>query len=143
MPMGPAPFGIVPFTAVKLAGYSVAGALFSKQYRNRMRPGREIPQTSAVVFGGARTLLGLAAGASYAGAWYLTGVEPTLVTWLSFLFPVRLLEWGAAIWWFYDRQQPERRLWITQTLVGTAWSYCLDVIALLAVWVTPGAVWVC
>ena len=143
MPMGPAPFGIVPFTAVKLAGYSAAGAFFSKQHRNRMDPGHEIPQVSAVVFGGAPTFLGLAAGAAYAGAWYLSGLEPTTITWLVFLFPVRLLEWGLTLWWFYDRRMAHRRLWMTQTVVGAAWSYCLDVPALLAVWVTPGAMWVC
>lgn len=147
MPMGPGPFGIVPFAGVKFLGYSAAGLVLERAYPSpaaepELLVLRERPR-GPFLFGAVRTLLGIVAGASYAGAWYLAGAQPTLPAWLLLLLPVRLLEWSVVIWWFFDRRMKHPARLAKHSFYGALWSYALDVPALLAVWVTPGAIWVC
>ena len=144
--MGPGPFGIVPFAGVKFLGYCAAGLVLDRVYTTSApTPAPMVRERSRrpIAFGVARTLLGIAAGAAYAGAWYLAGAEPTLAGWWLGLLPVRLLEWSILIWWFFDRHLEQPLRLAKHSFIGALWSFALDVPALLAVWVTPGAMWVC
>lgn len=63
--------------------------------------------------------------------------------------PVRLLEWLAVIWFFYERRSPaesDSARWsraFKWSALGILWSGLLDIPALLAVFALPGGVWVC
>jgi hypothetical protein len=148
MAVAPTPFGVVPFAATKLVGYSLAGAALGRVYQPLgLRP--RVP--GAWAFGAARTLLGMVVGALYAATWLAAsqfveppqGIGTTMLAWMALLLPVRLAEWGVAIWWFYDRGLVKKAAWVKHSIVGTAWSYGLDVPAILAVWAVPGGLWVC
>ena len=145
MAMGYLPFGIVPFAAVKFLGYSAAGLLIQHAHRPASELAESSPPHSAPrspwLFGAVRTLIGIAAGLAYASAWEAVGANPGLPLWWLFLLPVRLIEWAVVIWWFFGRHPMKR--FVLCVLAGALWSYILDLPALAAVWVTPGAAWVC
>ena len=132
MAAGALPLGVAIFSAVKLAGYSLAGRTL-----NRVN---NVSHPKPLVFGAARTLLGLVAGISYAIVVQKLGIERTGAWYYIDLFPVRQLEWTLMLFLFY-RHSPRRR-WVDSTW-GTLWSYALDVPAVVLAWIIPGGFWIC
>jgi len=132
MPAGPLPLGIAAFAAVKLAGYTLAGRTLNRA--------NHVTQPRPLVFGAARTVLGVIAGVSYATILGKFGVNRSEVWYYLNLFPVRQVEWFLMLLLFYPRS--ERRRYVDSTL-GTLWSYLLDVPAVALAWVIPGGFWIC
>jgi hypothetical protein len=127
--------GYLGFCAVKFAGYSLAAHFISRSYE---RAGHN---TFAV--GGARTLIGMVAGAAYFGVWQaIPGAEAGGVGYMGGLIPVRLAEWWLLLWLFYDRELQQRAKAWRIVAWATLWSYVLDVPALIGFFVT-GGVWIC
>lgn len=128
--------GYLAFGAVKLAGYSLAAWRLNRSY----------PETSANIaaVGLTRTVVGMAFG-SVLGLLTLPLVlvsEWSFIIYYLGLIPVRLLEWWIIILLFYDRRaQTKSKGWLYAGL-GTAWSYALDIPALIGFFVT-GGLWIC
>jgi hypothetical protein len=145
MPGGPTPFGFAYFAGVKFAGYTCAAWALNRTYRSN--------ENSIWKVGGARTALGLAAGAAYGGLFFLmvnrlhllNDSDYTGVLYLGGLIPIRLLEWSLLIWYFYQRGSPNRvlLLLLRNSTLGIIWSFVLDAIGIYAVFVTPGGAWIC
>lgn len=132
---GPTPIGLAAFTAVKFAGYTAAGSWFRRRYRNeRVRPW---------LFGLVRTLVGIAAGV---GCLYLgekVGIVRAEFLFWACLVPVRMAEWSLVLWWFFERPDVRRGRLFAYASLGTAWSYALDVPAVIFMYYIPGGFWVC
>jgi len=72
-------------------------------------------------------------------------ITHSMFLWYALLVPIRLLEWVGTIWVFYERKAA-RTDWqrISKcSLVGSAWSYVLDIPAALSLIVVPGGMWIC
>src|SRR5262245_16587631 len=132
MPGGPTISGLVVFTAVKIAGYSFAGHRLNKLCRTA-RP-------NPAVFGVARTVLGLAAGITFGLGLGLAASE--LAFYLA-LAPVRMCEWLLVLWLFYRRSGLASGRWLMLALLGSLWSYFLDLPAIFAMVTLPGGMWIC
>ncbi len=132
MAAGALPLGIAVFTAVKLAGYSLAGRTLNR-VNNVARP-------RPISFGIARTLLGIVAGISFATITQRFGIDRSGIWYYVDLFPVRQIEWTLMLLLFYPRST--RRRYVDSTL-GTIWSYLLDVPAVALAWIIPGGCWIC
>jgi hypothetical protein len=128
--------GYLAFGAVKLAGYSLAAWRLNRSY----------PETGANfgVVGLTRTVIGMVFGSVLgllALPLVLAGGLGVVVYYLG-LIPVRLLEWWIIILLFYDRRaQTKPKDW-RYAGFGTAWSYALDIPALIGFFVT-GGLWIC
>jgi len=127
--------GLVYFAGVKLAGYSVAGRYLRDKYA--------VERPAPLTFGIARTLLGLAAGCA-AGALLLRNNirQPELLFVLAIL-PVRIGEWLLAIWFFFVRGRKADLNLAKFALLGTGWSFLLDIPAIISMFVLPGGAWIC
>ena len=136
MPFATAPVGLTYFAAVKLAGYSAAGAYL----RNRL----SAVKPHMLTFGAVRTAVGLAVGVAIVSLLSRFGVDPSMTLFFVFLLPVRFAEWIATIWVFFGRagRLPAASL-VKYSSVGIAWSYVLDVPAIVAVFTLPGGAWIC
>lgn len=140
MPGGPTELGFVYFSAVKLAGYTAAAWYFKRDYAK--------PDSSIWKIGVARTALGIAAGASYGGAWWLLakwhpGAENWDAWFLPLLVPIRIGEWSLILWFFFERASAQKSRLRRNVLLGTVWSYVLDAIGIFAAFVIPGGAWIC
>jgi hypothetical protein len=135
MPLGAEPLGLAYFAAIKFAGYSAAAVLL-----NRKAPR---PSHSAWLVGGARTAIGLATGfvAILLAGWLNTG--PSRFAFYPLLAPIRILEWLFLLALFYRGQAWSRRRGFGYSLLGTLWSYVLDVPAVLSMFVLPHGAWIC
>jgi hypothetical protein len=132
---GPTYIGIAAFAAVKLAGYTAAGAWLRRKYA--------APRPSPLVFGVARTLLGLGVVISFATSMESIGLLRSEIAYYLVLLPVRFGEWLAVLWFFYRRAQPVRgRRW-KHAALGTLGSYLLDLPAIFAAFTVPGGMWIC
>ena len=133
MPGGIGPAGFVAFAAVKYAGYSVAAWLLNRTYQRDPH--------NPLLIGLARTGIGLAAGAAY-GAGVLFVRLPELLFFAA-LIPIRVLEWGLLLRWFYEpRFLATARSW-RWTAPGIGWSFALDLIGIGLALVVPGGIWIC
>ncbi len=135
MPAGPSIIGAATFVGVKLLGYSVAGYVLKRRYAQR--------ETRALAFGVARTLLGIIAGVVYGVVivyFQITSSEWQFYVWLA---PVRLAEWLLIIWLFFERDELNKKRLTLNSVLGSAWSYVLDVPAALSAFVVPGGMWIC
>jgi hypothetical protein len=134
--MGGSPLGLAYFAAVKMAGYTAAGY----QFRRMLRASRP----NAFAFGAIRTGLGLAVGVSFASLALWLGLQKSEAAYYLALFPVRLAEWLLVLWWFFARASRLRgSRWTGYALLGGAWSYLLDVPAIVAMFAIPGGAWIC
>jgi hypothetical protein len=130
--------GFSAFVAVKFAGYCLAAWFLNRTYGSTCR--------SPWAVGAARTGIGLVAGMAYGLAW--THLAPSQINPLLFFFlallPIRLLEWGLLLRWFYEPNFLRGgRAWKAVAL-GTLWSYALDAVGVVAALVVPGGRgWVC
>jgi len=59
------------------------------------------------------------------------------------LAPIRLAEWLLIIWLFYGRKNPDLRRLVVYAVLGSLWSYVLDLPAILAVFILPAGAWIC
>lgn len=127
--------GYITFTAVKLVGYSIAGLFLNNRYANS--------NSNFGLVGLVRTVIGIVFGG-------LLGLTSSVLSdggvgfyvYFFGLIPVRLLEWWIIIWLFYDRPlQTKPKNWFYAGL-GTAWSFILDIPALVGFIATAG-VWIC
>jgi len=133
--MGPW-LGFAAFAGVKYLGYSAAAWRLNTVYSNSRR--------SAWLVGAARTGIGLVIGIAYGTLWMFRApaVNPVAIFFLL-LLPIRMIEWGVLLRWFYEPGfLLARRAWMAAGL-GTVWSYLLDAVAVAAALVTPGGRWLC
>ena len=95
MPAGPMPLGFVYFAGIKWLGYTAVG------YRLRKR----FPASTVhpVVFGTARTVLGIVVGTVFALALDWAGVPNSEVAFYFALVPIRFGEWSLTLWFFFAR----------------------------------------
>lgn len=134
MPGGGTLLGLGYFAGIKLAGYSLAGVYLNRQYQtSKPRP---------LLFGAARTAIGIGVGVAYVGAANLFELHRGEVIWLLLLVPVRLGEWLLAIWLFFDRARASP-LRMRLAAKGVIWSFVLDLPALFAAFSLPGGMWIC
>ena len=133
--------GLFYFGAVKFAGYSLAARFLRSRYAGN--------NSNSFLVGGARTAIGFAAGlgaVAIASAMHIGVPSPA---WYVLLLPIRLLEWLAVIWFFYERpvwEPSAGRRWARMlgwSTLGIAWSALLDIPAVTAVFVLPGGAWIC
>ena len=129
MPMGPAPLGLLYFAGVKLAGYSVAGYQLNRFIVS--------PHPRPIVFGLARTALGLVAGVSFGFLVLKFGLGKSEPLFYVALLPVRVAEWLLILWYFYFGAGFSRRRLLRFTAARTVWSYRLDLPAIFAVFTLP------
>lgn len=134
MPFGPNVLGVAYFAGIKLAGYSAAGA-----YVNRHEA---VAQPRPIVFGVARTALGLTVGVAYALSVSRLDITNGEFAFYIGLVPLRILEWLGILWLFY-RAVPDRTRWPRYVAAGIGWSFFLDLPAIFAAFALPGGVWIC
>jgi hypothetical protein len=111
---------------VKFAGYSLAANLISQAY--------ERSDLSARLVGGVRTLVGVAGAALYVGlllSLFHRGLPGGFGTFLPGLVLIRFAEWWLLIWLFYDRGLKTTALDAKVAVLGTIWSFALDVVLLV------------
>jgi len=132
---GPLPIGIGAFVGVKFAGYSLAAYALKRQYQES--------RGSVLGIGAARTAVGIVAGVAYAFLLgrFLADFAPPLF--YVGLIPVRLAEWAFIIWAFFERPNVQRKRLIKYSALGSAWSFLLDIPAIVAVFTIPGGFWIC
>jgi hypothetical protein len=135
--------GYLIFVGVKLVGYSIAGYALNRAYANLKR--------HFLVVGLVRTLIGLAIGSVFGWMtftlenfvqprserepkiWGLEDDELGMTFYFVALALIRLFEWRAVIWLFYDRQSKQpKKDWLLASC-GVAWSFALDVPAIIGV----------
>ena len=133
MPFGPEPMGLAYFAAVKLAGYSAAGYRINSLCKTA--------KPHPALFGLVRTGLGLAGGVGFGTLALRLGLGGPGPLFYLVLAPVRLGEWLLILWLFYRTMNETR--WLGCALAGSAWSYVLDLPAMLALFVLPGGAWIC
>ena len=128
--------GYLVFGAVKLAGYSLAGWYLNRSYSGAT--------ASFAVIGITRTVIGMLFGAGLAllaFPFVMFGGLGILI-YLVGLTPVRLIEWWIIVLLFYDRSvMTKQKDWLNVGL-GTAWSFALDIPALIG-FVATGGFWIC
>ena len=129
--------GYLVFGAIKFAGYSLAARFISRHYDRLDR--------NPFLVGGARTLIGVIAGAVYVGALALLP-QPWVtrggLLFLLGLLPMRIVEWWLLLWLFYDRRFERPALGWRVVALATGWSFALDVPAIAGMFVT-GGFWIC
>lgn len=128
--------GYLAFSAVKLAGYSLAGWYLNRRYSNAT--------AHFALVGITRTVVGMIFGAALgllAFPLVLYGGLGILV-YVAGLVPIRLLEWWIVIRLFYDRSMLTKQKDWRYAGLGTAWSFALDIPALIG-FVATGGFWIC
>jgi hypothetical protein len=135
MPIGPAPFGLVYFAAVKFAGYTAAATFLKGRF----------PESTASpwLVGGVRTVIGLVAGFGTVFASVHLGILKSEASFYALLVPIRMCEWLMLLGLFYRRPVWEWRRSLKFAAFGTFWSYLLDMPAIWAVFTIPGGAWIC
>ena len=135
MPFGPEPLGLAYFAGVKFAGYSAAAYYLKAKF----------PESSASpwLVGAVRTAIGLAAGFGAVYAAGHLGIGKSELGWYALLVPIRICEWLILLALFFRRPTWNWPHAFRLALLGTVWSYVLDLPAALAVFVIPGGAWIC
>jgi hypothetical protein len=138
MPAGPSIIGGATFLAIKFLGYRYAGVKLNAAYA-------EIPPVPPNLFGAIRAGLGLIVGVGFAVTAMQWNVSHAEILWFVLLLPVRLLEWSLVIWIFYERKlgRVNHARFTRCVMVGSLWSFILDLPATLSMIVVPGGMWIC
>ena len=128
MPFHHVLIGYLTFCLIKFVGYALAGGYLSSAYARTDLSGWKV--------GAVRTLIGMATGAVY--VWVLfqplsevrapTPMDDFYYLWLA---PIRIAEWWLILWFFYDRRLEYKKRGWWYVIVGTLWSYLLDVPAVV------------
>jgi len=135
MPGGPSPIGLACFAGIKLVGYGLAGYQLNRLCRTT--------KPHPAVFGLTRTGLGVAAGVAFASIALWSNLTQSEAAFYVGLAPVRMAEWLLILWFYYVRSGLSRDRWIKYSVLGSVWSYVLDIPAVLSIFVVPGGVWIC
>jgi hypothetical protein len=138
MPFGPSLLGFTYFVGIKAGGYCAAAGVLNRLYADTPGPA----QQPALAVGLTRTAIGITAGVTYGALWIAANIHSASL-YLAGLLPIRLAEWLALIWIFYDRPLVLRTQDAKAIAGGTVWSYVLDAIGIGAAFVLPGGMWVC
>lgn len=129
--------GVLAFTAIKFAGYSLAAFYLNKSYPNANG-------SNFLVVGFTRTIIGIVFGvvlATVSFPFVFAGGLGFLI-YLFGLIPVRLLEWFILLGFFYeDAVTDKQKMWKHLSLL-TAWSFVLDIPALAGLSLL-GNFWIC
>lgn len=135
MPAGSETLGLAYFASVKWVGYCGAAVYLNRHFADR--------KANVLLAGAARTAIGLLAGIAVVAA--LSTFHVGRSNWLFFVFlvPLRVCEWLLLLWLFYRRPTWSSRSMMRFAAYGTIWSFCLDIPAILAVFVLPGGLWIC
>lgn len=153
MPDGLTTWGFAYFVSVKLAGYTVAGCMLNSLYRRSRGPivfgvdsvaGKPVAYASPLLFGVARTVLGILGGFVVCvlgtvifGNDHLSYDILAPIHYPEILVPIRYVEWLLVVWWFYGRASSGIWRLTGYALLGGIWSCLLDIPAVLpAVWRT-------
>lgn len=128
--------GYLVFGAVKLAGYSLAGWRLNRSYSDAT--------ANFAVVGITRTVIGMLFGAGLAllAFPFIMYSGLGILIYLACLIPVRLLEWWIIVLLFYDRSRITKQKDWQAVGLGTAWSFALDIPALIG-FVATGGFWIC
>lgn len=135
MAAGPSAIGLAAFAAIKLAGYTAAGA-----YVNR-RAAKHAPKP--IVFGAVRTIVGLVAGIGAVFVLESLSIPRGEVVFFAALLPIRMAEWLLVFWMFHRETELWRKHRALAAFLATLWSFVLDVPAIAAAFVVPGGMWIC
>ena len=135
MPAGPAPLGLVYFAAVKFVGYTAAGSFIKREFAES--------SVSPWLVGGVRTVIGLGAGFGAVFAASQLGILRSEVGFYALLAPIRICEWLLLLGLFFRRPEWKWPQSLRLALLGTVWSYLLDIPAVAAVFAIPGGAWIC
>jgi hypothetical protein len=124
--------GYLGFAVYKWLGYSLAGKYLNRVYASS--------KYSLWHVGLVRVIIGMVIGGLYTGIWayldsigyfkglpYSGGRLSSALPFLVILVPVRLGEWALTLWIFYDREFRQIGKGCLLTLLGTAWSFVLDI----------------
>ncbi len=117
--------GILAFTGIKFAGYSLAALYLNKSYPNS--------NPNFLVVGLIRTIIGIAFGvvlATISFPFVFVSGLGFLIYFLG-LIPIRLLEWLIVIRFFYDKGLEDKQKMWKNLILGAVWSFLLDIPALL------------
>lgn len=128
--------GALAFSAIKFAGYSLAAFYLNKSYANA--------DNNPWVVGLARTLIGIVFGVVLAAVSFpfvFAGGLGFLIYFFG-LIPVRLLEWFVVIGFFYEDAATDKQRTRKNLVLGTIWSFLLDIPALLGLSLL-GNFWIC
>ena len=129
--------GILAFTGIKFAGYSLAALYLNKSYPHDAK-------VNFLLVGLMRTLIGIVFAfilALVSFPFFHTGGSGFLIYLLG-LIPVRLLEWFILIRIFYDEDVVDKRKLWKNLIAATIWSFVLDIPALLGL-LLVGSFWIC
>ncbi len=130
--------GYATFAVVKFAGYCGAAMVLGTAY--------PAARANPAVAGLTRTVIGLIVGAVYGTlvglAFGATLGAQSLLFFLAGLIPLRFCEWWLLIWLYYDREFTARGKGWRWATAGTAWSFVLDLPAIIGAIATAGF-WIC
>jgi hypothetical protein len=129
--------GYLAFSAVKLAGYTLAGWYLNRRYANAT--------AHFALVGITRTIIGMVFGAALAFVAFFPLAffgSVGILVYIFGLIPVRLIEWWIIILIFYDRSMQSKPKDWRYAALGTAWSFALDIPALIGLVATAGF-WIC
>jgi hypothetical protein len=135
MPGGPEPLGLIYFAAVKFAGYTAAGSFIKRQFAE--------PSVSPWLVGAVRTGIGLAAGFGAVFAASRLGILRSEAGFYALLAPIRICEWLLLLGLFFRRPDWQWPQSLKLAVLGTVWSYVLDIPAVAAMFAIPGGAWIC
>ena len=125
--------GYLVFSAVKLTGYSLGGWYLNRRYSSAT--------AHFALVGITRTVIGMAFGAAMGLVAFFPLAFFGSVSVLVYIFgliPVRLIEWWIIILIFYDRSMQSMTKDWRHAALGTAWSFALDIPALIGLVATAG-----
>jgi hypothetical protein len=137
--------GLAAFSGVKLAGYTLAGAVLHRAY--------PATRARALTIGLTRAAVGLAVGLLHLVVWaeflgrYISD-RYALPVFISGLFVLRLIIWTFVIWFFcdrsfFDRSRKRPGRVVGYAMAGTAFSFLLDAVGVGLAFVTPGQISFC
>jgi hypothetical protein len=95
------------------------------------------------VVGGVRTVIGLGAGIGAAYAASKLGIIRSDKDFFLLLAPIRICEWLLLLALFFRKPEWYWPRSLTLGVLGTIWSYLLDIPAIMAVFAVPGGSWIC
>ena len=129
--------GYLVFSAVKFGGYSLAAVALNRKYPESRH--------NVALVGAARTGIGMTVGTLLVlFAWPLVvfGGWWGVIAYFGGLIPARIFEWWLLILIFYDRGLKTKPKNWRYAGLGTAWSFLLDIPALVGLFST-GGFWIC
>lgn len=136
MPAGPVfdePQSYIALAVVKFVGYSASAFFFNSRFPDS--------KANPLLFGAARTLLGMLLGAA-AGFAGLVALELAILVFMLGLIPFRVFEWYTTLWFFYRKSDKFCGSRAENIVFGIIWSFVLDIPAAIG-FLATGGLWIC